>query len=101
LGSFELGYVGGWKDCYAEADASNPLASFYTPLPQKSPVFIFSTIQFACLVLSACRCTKRQRDFIFHFSFFHFPQIPKSACTMALPHLTQRKLHEISISRNI
>lgn len=40
-GSFELGYVGGWKDCYAEADASNPLAFIDTPLPQKSLVFIF------------------------------------------------------------
>jgi hypothetical protein len=74
-GSFKLGYVDGWKDCYAEADASNPLAFIDTPLPQKSLVFIFSFIQFQFApVLSACRHTKMTTKF--HFSFFHFSQNP-------------------------
>lgn len=70
LGSFELGYVGGWKDCYAEADASNHQAFIDTPLPPKSPVFILSIIQFPfALVLSACRPLSFRPYYIFIFPF--------------------------------
>jgi len=90
LGSFELGYVGGWKDCYAEADASNHLAFIDTPSPPKSPVFIFSIAPVRLLlcepVLSACRQLSFGPYCIFHF--FIFPKILESACAMALPRLT-------------
>ena len=103
LGSFKLGYVGGWKDCYAEADASNHLAFIDTPLPKKSPVFILSVYQFpfalVALVLSARRPLSSRPYYIF-FIFCVFPKILESACAMALPRLTLHKLREISISRN-
>ena len=74
-GSFKLGYVDGWKDCYAEADASNPLAFIDTPSPKNRWFSSFRLSGFpSALVLSACRHTKMTTKF--HFSFFHFSQNP-------------------------
>lgn len=89
LGSFKLGYVGGWKDCYAEANASNHQASIDTPLPPKSPVFILSIILFS-ICLGPVRLSAAQNNSgisFFIFSFFHFPEILEPACVMALPDL--------------
>ena len=78
LGSFELGYVGGWKDCYAEADASNHLAFIDTPSPPKSPVFIFSIapVRTGSARTGPVRLPPHKTTTQFYFSFFHF--FPKS-----------------------
>ena len=100
LGSFELGYVGGWKDCYAEADASNPLAFIYTPLPPKSPVFIFSIIQFPFTpVLSACRPLSFRPYYIFHFFIFPKswnPPVPWLCRTLRNANYTKYQFRVIS-----
>ena len=74
LGSFELGYVGGWKDCYAEADASNHLAFIDTPSPPKSPVFILSIVQVP--FARSCPPAAAQNDNA--ILFFIFSLFPKS-----------------------
>ena len=75
LGSFELGYVGGWKDCYAEADASNPLASFYTPPPLKPRAKTFRFWSSAQIEIGLI-C--RPHFYSGRTTFFHFSIFPKS-----------------------
>lgn len=68
-----------------------------SPKNRQFSSFRLSGFHLPC-ILSACRPLSFRPYYIFHF--FTFPKILESACTMALPHLTLRKLHEISISRN-
>ena len=101
LGSFELGYVGGWKDCYAEADASNPLAFIYTPLPQNRLYNGFVTPYVNHLLWSCPPAAHFHsgRTTFFIFSFFQNawnPPVPWLCRTLPYTNYTKLQFRVIS-----